>query len=88
MKLTNKHSYRLSVLDSPPQSLAFLALNGLIAGVFLDNEPLEDGLFVLEVAGVDDGLVAKVAEDDNGRMGEYPDTLGQLSVLQFHDRDT
>ena len=86
-ELTDKDSDCIGALNSLPQVIPLHLLNGVIAGVLLHHEPLQDALLPLEVASVDDSLFSKSSEKHDGGEGEHSDSLGKVLVLQLDNGD-
>ena len=85
--LTHKDSNRIRALHDVPQALSLQLFDGVVAGVLLHHQPLQDALLPLQVSRVHDRLFAKVLEEHDGRQGEHPNTFGKSLVLQLNDGD-
>jgi hypothetical protein len=60
IQLTDKDSDGIRVLDGGPELLSLHLLDGLVVGILLDEEPLQDAVLPLQVARVDGRLLSKV----------------------------
>ena len=85
--LTDKDCDSVGALHDIPQVFSFQLLDGVVAGVLLHHQPLQDALLPLEVPSVNDSLVAEVLEEDNCRKREDANTFGKSLVLQLDDGD-
>ena len=83
--LTDKDCDSVGALHDISQVFSFQLLDGVVAGVLLHHQPLQDALLPLEVPSVNDSLVAEVLEEDNCRKREDANTFGKSLVLQLDD---
>ena len=81
--LTDKDCDSVGALHDISQVFSFQLLDGVVAGVLLHHQPLQDALLPLEVPSVNDSLVAEILEEDNCRKREDANTFGKSLVLQL-----
>ncbi len=60
--LTDEDGDSIGLLDDAPEFVSVDLLNGLVAGVLLDEEPLQDAVLSLHVASIDRRLFPKVSD--------------------------
>jgi hypothetical protein len=60
--LTDEDGDSIGLLDDAPEVVALDLLDGLVAGVLLDQQPLQDAVLSLHVASIDSRLLTKVPD--------------------------
>ena len=84
--ITEIHSDKLHLADEFNEHVVILKLlDDVRVGIFLDQEPIEDALLVLQVAGVDDGLQLAVAEEDDGRKRKDAHLAGKFLIVDLDE---
>ena len=84
--ITEVNGDKLHFADEIDEHVVIIELfDDIRVGVLLDEEPVEDALLVLQVAGVDDRIEFAVPEEDDGRQGEDAHLPRELFVVDFHE---
>ena len=93
--LTHEDSHSVGTLYDLPEVVSLHLLDGVIAGVLLDHQPLQDALLLLQVPGVHHGLLSCGRQvrgrghgdtgDQNGSHDDHEDSL-LTKVLEEDDR--
>ena len=86
--ITEVNGDKLHFADEIDEHVVIIELfDDIRVGVLLDEEPVEDALLVLQVAGVDDRLEFAVPEEDNGRKSEDAHLAGEFLVVDLDEID-